>query len=761
MKQKKIIQVITLVAIAIVFLGAGFALGRSGQSKEAAGDTVKVQESQYGAEAKEEKTSKKAGTRSVAVVNLDNGVEQNGSNINYAASLIQFPNNDFSYTSLEEARTGITSGTYAAYVIIPSAFSANIQSLNTTMTKSGITYELNQNLPEEDKLAALKQLNSFIQGMSDHVSILYMSGVMKEFHGAQDSALTVMANDKEDVDAISVISPHDLEKYVRFPQLAQPDMKVSALDIQGYITQNGELLERIRSEYEYVEEKGEEDKKELTAQGSAVSELFATTNDEIQNFDVTKGKDGNNVYDKGLNTVESTLQDYNEGIEESKNNIQKDVGDAEAELKTIESCWYGTKEGIRKYREGEDAEMNDAVNKLASILSSGIYEGTIEGSAPAYSVNDPGTGSITMDGTVYYIWDMATESLNEEGIESFLIDYTDALALTYTGTYSIGDEENKVPINNVDNIRSLINESILPTYDPSRFIKNPDENYTEGNSSKNNADVDDAFISIKSKLSFDTSADSGYKIDTVNSAEILDTVNKDIVAPLLRKTKKLKTEATANYNISAGELENFRNNVEVFNPLKYLDRGAIQSSYADMQSNGSDMQKTITERDASQSETLSNTYTTYAENQTKLQDNVKSATKASNEAVAEGLSGAKSVKVNNSAENQLLLQAFTQKLPYTRIGTLENTMAAEFIISPLYVSEEASAVDQAQADTQEKAAASVGAVSAVDDEKDDESNSSKAVPTLVVLLGVLLLGAAIGKTLSNRGAKDKNSTDIK
>ncbi|WP_334195872.1 hypothetical protein, partial [Muricomes intestini] len=233
------------------------------------------------------------------------------------------------------------------------------------------------------------------------------------------------------------------------------------------------------------------------------------------------------------------------------------------------------------------------------------------------------------------------------------------------------------------------------------------------------------------------------------------------VAPLLRKTKKLKTEATANYNTSAGELENFRNNVEVFNPLKYLDRGAIQSSYADMQSNGSDMQKTITERDASQSETLSNTYTTYAENQTKLQDNVKSATKASNEAVAEGLSGAKSVKVNNSAENQLLLQAFTQKLPYTRIGTLENTMAAEFIISPLYVSEEASAVDQAQADTQEKAAASVGAVSAVDDEKDDESNSSKAVPTLVVLLGVLLLGAAIGKALSNRGAKDKNSTDIK
>ncbi|WP_089982482.1 hypothetical protein [Clostridium sp. C105KSO13] len=58
-------------------------------------------------------------------MNLDTGVEQNGQNINYAASLIQFLNNDFAYTNLEEALTGITSGKYAAYVIIPSAFSAN------------------------------------------------------------------------------------------------------------------------------------------------------------------------------------------------------------------------------------------------------------------------------------------------------------------------------------------------------------------------------------------------------------------------------------------------------------------------------------------------------------------------------------------------------------------------------------------------------------------------------------------------------------
>ncbi|WP_334137198.1 hypothetical protein, partial [Muricomes intestini] len=604
MKQKKIIQVITLVAIAIVFLGAGFALGRSGQSKEAAGDTVKVQESQYGAEAKEEKTSKKAGTRSVAVVNLDNGVEQNGSNINYAASLIQFPNNDFSYTSLEEARTGITSGTYAAYVIIPSAFSANIQSLNTTMTKSGITYELNQNLPEEDKLAALKQLNSFIQGMSDHVSILYMSGVMKEFHGAQDSALTVMANDKEDVDAISVISPHDLEKYVRFPQLAQPDMKVSALDIQGYITQNGELISNIEKEYERAAESAKEESETLKEQGGTVNSQFEFTNKAIQGVDITKNAKGHIVYDAKLNTVENTLKDYNLTLETNRKQIQENVDIAEKEAGNLRSYWDGTQYGIGRYEE----ETTDAVTTLASILSSGNVEVNTD-AVPEYSVNTE-SGVISMSGTDYPILtvgetieDGAAVALNKEVLDVFLQAYLEEYKglIKSTATYSVGEGTD---ITDGVRIEVLIKDT-LPVCDPSKFVKtnDPDNPYDGTNpSSTNIKEVNEIFDDmIETRLAFDTAAEGDFKIDTTISGKLEDVqeaVNVDVINPLEENKSLINSQYKESYEKSAGVLLDFQNQLGLYDPMQHLNQSVIQDSYTDMQSNGSDMQKTITERDA-------------------------------------------------------------------------------------------------------------------------------------------------------------------
>uniref|UniRef100_UPI002FDFFFAC hypothetical protein n=1 Tax=Muricomes intestini TaxID=1796634 RepID=UPI002FDFFFAC len=501
--------------------------------------------------------------------------------------------------------------------------------------------------------------------------------------------------------------------------------------------------------------------------GGTVNSQFEFTNKAIQGVDITKNAKGDIVYDAKLNTVENTLKDYNLTLETNRKQIQENVDIAEKEAGNLRSYWDGTQYGIGRYEE----ETTDAVTTLASILSSGNVEVNTD-AVPEYSVNTE-SGVISMSGTDYPILtvgetieDGAAVALNKEVLDVFLQAYLEEYKglIKSTATYSVGEGTD---ITDGVRIEVLIKDT-LPVCDPSKFVKtnDPDNPYDGTNpSSTNIKEVNEIFDDmIETRLAFDTAAEGDFKIDTTISGKLEDVqeaVNVDVINPLEENKSLINSQYKESYEKSAGVLLDFQNQLGLYDPMQHLNQSVIQDSYTDMQSNGSDMQKTITERDASQSKTLSNTYTTYAENQTKLQDNVKSATKASNEAVAEGLSGAKSVKVNNSAENQLLLQAFTQKLPYTRIGTLENTMAAEFIISPLYVSEEASAVDQAQADTQEKAAASVGAVSAVDDEKDDESNSSKAVPTLVVLLGVLLLGAAIGKTLSNRGAKDKNSTDIK
>lgn len=55
--------------------------------------------------------------RTIAVVNLDEGISQDDKIINYANELIDYSNENLISTGLEDARSGVESGKYAAYVI--------------------------------------------------------------------------------------------------------------------------------------------------------------------------------------------------------------------------------------------------------------------------------------------------------------------------------------------------------------------------------------------------------------------------------------------------------------------------------------------------------------------------------------------------------------------------------------------------------------------------------------------------------------------
>lgn len=80
----------------------------------------------------------------IAVVNLDAGVEKNGEQIYYAGKIIEYPNSNYQTTSLEEAKKGLENGQYGAYVIIPSTFSASVDSINQTPQKTVFEYKITQ-----------------------------------------------------------------------------------------------------------------------------------------------------------------------------------------------------------------------------------------------------------------------------------------------------------------------------------------------------------------------------------------------------------------------------------------------------------------------------------------------------------------------------------------------------------------------------------------------------------------------------------------
>lgn len=78
-------------------------------------------------------------SQGVAVVNLDTGISDGNTQVYYGEQIINFPNDNFIYTSLEDARNGIEEGRYGAYIIIPSDFSENVESLNTVPAAFAVT----------------------------------------------------------------------------------------------------------------------------------------------------------------------------------------------------------------------------------------------------------------------------------------------------------------------------------------------------------------------------------------------------------------------------------------------------------------------------------------------------------------------------------------------------------------------------------------------------------------------------------------------
>ena len=68
----------------------------------------------------------------IAIVNLDAGVQYQSEHRNFAKELLENYSEDFTVTGLDDAKTGLTDGRYAAYVILPSDFSSNVASINTT-----------------------------------------------------------------------------------------------------------------------------------------------------------------------------------------------------------------------------------------------------------------------------------------------------------------------------------------------------------------------------------------------------------------------------------------------------------------------------------------------------------------------------------------------------------------------------------------------------------------------------------------------------
>ena len=181
----------------------------------------------------------------IAVVNLDVGITRNGNNVKYFEKIVKFPSDNFEYTSLDNARTGLMNGDFGAYIVIPSSFSDSVESINGEFHAPDLDYEISDTITDADRCSVLTNMMVFSQNLNKDLSYIYVDNVMEEFHDAQDNALVVMENDLTDKQVIDDIEPNNLIETVTIPELKTIENNTEILDISEYMDENNRIIEEM------------------------------------------------------------------------------------------------------------------------------------------------------------------------------------------------------------------------------------------------------------------------------------------------------------------------------------------------------------------------------------------------------------------------------------------------------------------------------------------------------------------------------------
>lgn len=197
----------------------------------------------------------------IAVVNLDNGIQRGEKHIYYAADAMEFPDADFVSVSMPEAKSGVRSGYYAAYLVIPGDFSEKVDSISRHPEQATVSYRLSTELPQSEQAGLQRRLGNFGERMNQNIVYLYFHAVLGEFYGAQDAVQAALQNQMEELERVKALSTEQWIQRAELPERpgeTQPSRKIE-LSRRAYDAllleseQEARLLTKLIEEREQLE----------------------------------------------------------------------------------------------------------------------------------------------------------------------------------------------------------------------------------------------------------------------------------------------------------------------------------------------------------------------------------------------------------------------------------------------------------------------------------------------------------------------------
>lgn len=167
----------------------------------------------------------------------------------------------------------------------------------------------------------------------------------------------------------------------------------------------------------------------------------------------------------------------------------------------------------------------------------------------------------------------------------------------------------------------------------------------------------------------------------LNITDVQQLVKDEYITPITKNADNAKHIFAQRNEEEKNSISSYNESLTGFAPV--INPEFITENIAGLTENNTSLQKELTENSTASMEYVNKVYQSTEENIGNLQKAITDTKENSDQAVANGLSEAKNVKAETSRVNQNILKDFSEKLPYTRLGSAEYTQAYQFIAKPV------------------------------------------------------------------------------
>ena len=593
-----------------------------------------------------DKSYKVVSTKDIAVVNLDDGVKLKGKKAYYAGKIITLPNEHFYMTGLDDARNGLKSGKYGAYIVIPATFSKAIESINNDPQKATIKYTVNVDNNDASLASIVNDINSFASVVSENITFIYVSAILDEYHRAQDNTKVILKNDSIDLDNINSISPESLLGRYENVKENNIDFKPSDIDMDKYNVENENIVDSFSRELREAKEENERNFDNIKREGEEVRTGTDSFGRFFESLTPLRDNSGNSVYSHGLTNIERLLSGHND----SAGNMFDEIFKRQNEQ---------TKNILQEEANVHLASESNALRNQINLEISSILENSYRRIFEQEYQNIQRSG---MERMRHYIENVIMHELvmdteEREYLLSKLATASDAIMREDINTATMSNAINSM----TDNIAPTFNITMNPFVGSNTYLTGL------------NTAADTDFNTIKTALNF--------PIEELNDA-----FRNDIEDVIDNSVSSMSAEINDKIRDFNDVQRRYIDLLDDYNPYTHLNDSYMSRAANELERSTGMVLSEFRDKQTDDEKKVYDIMRLSDENIRMYDESIGKAYDTTMKNVIDVVNELRSKKESTKSENSELMNDFSDKLSYTRLGSIGNKDAYNFISSPVEIS---------------------------------------------------------------------------